>query len=319
MTNQGGDRVPAVLVGLAGSAAGPEGLTAAGLRRRFGDPQQFEVVVGQLWRARWEAVALLVLVLDVHNDAVVAAPLSVDPPAEDEASVVLEPDLTILGQPLTVWAGLARRLPLGVLEQPLDTLRSEVVDHVRSVVAGQPAQPPPGCRAGRRIGSWSEPAADIRAQLHDELETLAAATWVPQPAVPHRSLRDVLGDRLDLAGLAAVLRTSLPEAIDLLKGKRPLTPAQAELLARAAGEPPETLLACTVALPGELIAEVDQPRWRPSAQRRARRTGQHEGQARREIAYGTFAFAARQTGPGGEPSWRDRVARFLTADGDLDG
>ena len=34
-------------------------------------------------------------------------------------------------------------------------------------------------------------------------------------------------------------------------------------------------------------------------------------------AYGTYALAARQTGPAAAPSWRDRVAQVATADGDL--
>jgi hypothetical protein len=324
MTDEGRNEVPAAMLRLAERAAAPQALTAVELGRRFGDLQRIELQAGQLWRARWEDVGLLVLLLDVDGSSYWAAPVTIDPPVEDESSVVLAPATTVLGEPLTVWAGLAQQLPLRVLDQPLDVLSPDVVAYIRSVAAGRTGQAPTGCRAGSRIVSVFQPAAEVRAELQDDLEALAAASWLPQtnaevPRQPGKigDLRDLLGDRPDLRALMEALNAPLPEVLDIIRGRRPLTPTQAEALTEVTGQPAEVLLASVGPLPDALVAEVDHPRWRPVVRRRARRTGQDEARARLELAYGTYALAARQTGPAPAPPWRDRVTRVAAADGDL--
>jgi hypothetical protein len=324
MADEGRNQVPAAILRLAKRAAAPQALTAVQLRRRFGDLQQIELEAGQLWRAQWEDVGLLVLLLDVDGSSCRAAPATVDPPVEDGSSVVLAPATTVLGEALTVWAGLARQLPLRVLDQPLDLLPPDVVAYVRSVAAGQTGPAPTGCRVGSRIVSVLQPAAEARAELQDDLGALAAASWLPQAHADAQlqpgktgDLRDLLGDRPDLPALMGALDTPLPEVLDIIRGRRAPTPAQVDALAGVTGQPAEALLASVGPLPGELVAEVDHPRWRPVVRRRARRTGQDEARARLELAYGTYALAARQTGPAAAPSWRDRVAQVAAADGDL--
>lgn len=324
MTDEGRNQVPAAMLRLAERAAAPQALTAAELRRRFGDLQRIELAAGQLWRARWEDIGLLVLLLDVDGSSCWAAPVTIDPPVEDESSVVLAPATTVLGETLTVSAGLAQQLPLRVLDQPLDVLSPDVIAYIRSVAAGRTGQAPTGCRAGNRIVSVFQPAAEVRAELQDDLGALAAATWLPQKDAevstqPGKTgdLRDLLGDRPDLQALMDALHARLPEVLDIIRGRRPPTPAQADALAEVTGRPAEVLLASAGPLPDELVAEVDHPRWRPVVRRRARRTGQDEARARLELAYGTYALAARQTGPAAAPSWRDRVTHVAAADGDL--
>jgi hypothetical protein len=324
MADEGRNQVPAAILRLAKRANAPQALTAVQLRRRFGDLQRIELEAGQLWRARWEDVGLLALLLDVDGSSCWAAPATVDPPVEDGSSVVLAPATTVLGEALTVWAGLARQLPLRVLDQPLDLLASDVVAYVRSVAAGRTGPAPTGCRVGNRIVSVFQAAAEARAELQDDLEALAAASWLPQAHADAQlqpgntnDLRDLLGDRPDLPALMGALDAPLPEVLDIIRGRRPPTPAQADALAEMTGRPAAALLASVGPLPGELVAEVDHPRWRPVVRRRARRIGRDEARARLELAYGTYALAARQTGPAAAPSWRDRVAQVAAADGDL--
>src|SRR5574341_1147490 len=258
MTESAHEQVPVALRRLAASAVASEALTVDGLRQRFGDPQGLEVAVGQLWRASWDDLTILALLVGVHPAAVTIVPVTVDPAGEDENSLILDAKSTVLGQPVTAWAGLTRRLPLRVLDQLLDVVSDEIVAWCQRIQADRPATLPGGTRLGDRISSPLEPAAEVRAQIEDELELLAAVT----------------------------------------------------------GPPGEVLLASVQPLPDELVAELDHPRWRPAVRRRADRAGRNETHARLEIAYGTYAFAARQTGAATTPSWRERLARYLEAEGD---
>jgi len=319
MTENAHERVPAALQRLAASVAAPEALTVPGLRQRFGDSQGVEVAVGQLWRACWDDVAVLALLVDVQAAAVMVAPVTMDPPGEDENSLILDAKSTVLGQPMTVWGGLARAVPLRVLDQLLDVVADEIVVWCQHIRAGRPAAVPGGARTGDRISSPLEPAAEVRAQLEDELDLLAAASWLPAMdlAAERRSLRQLLGcdrDEQALRLLVATLGVSLPEAVEIVRGRRPLALAQAEALAPVTGQPVE-VLASVEPLPEELAAELDHPRWRPAVRRRTHRASGNEHRTRLEIAYGTYALAARQTGAANRPSWRERLARYLEAEG----
>jgi hypothetical protein len=321
MTERAHEQVPVALRRLAASVVAPEALTADGLRQRFGDPQGVEVAVGQLWRACWGDVAVLALLVDAQPAAVMIVPVTVDPPGEDENSLTLDAKSTVLGQPATAWAGLSREFPLRVLDQLLDVVADEIVVWCQRIQAGRPAAVPAGARLGERISSPLEPAAEVRAQLEDELDLLAAASWLPvmDPAVERRDLRQLLGcdrDEEALRLLVATLGVSLPEAVEIVRGRRPLALAQADALAPVTGQPVEVLLASVEPLPEELVAELDHPRWRPAVRRRAHRASRNETHARLEIAYGAYAFAARQTGAATTPSWRERLARYLEAEGD---
>lgn len=321
MTESAHEQVPVALRRLAASAVASEALTVDGLRQRFGDPQGLEVAVGQLWRASWDDLTILALLVGVHPAAVTIVPVTVDPAGEDENSLILDAKSTVLGQPVTAWAGLTRRLPLRVLDQLLDVVSDEIVAWCQRIQADRPATLPGGTRLGDRISSPLEPAAEVRAQIEDELELLAAAARLPvmDPSAERRNLLQLLGSNRDeatLRVLVATLGVSLPEAVEIARGRRPLALEQAEALAPVTGHPVEVLLASVEPLPDELVAELDHPRWRPAVRRRADRAGRNETHARLEIAYGTYAFAARQTGAATTPSWRERLARYLEAEGD---
>src|SRR6266511_1608277 len=88
-------------------------------------------------------------------------------PGEDVSSLILDAKSTVLGQPMTVWGGLARAVPLRVLDQLLDVVADEIVVWCQHIRAGRPAAVPGGARTGDRISSPLEPAAEVRAQLED--------------------------------------------------------------------------------------------------------------------------------------------------------
>lgn len=119
--------VPQRFLDLAAAVRAPKELSAGGLRARFGDPAEVRLAVGQVWRARWEETSLLVLVLATTDREVNAVPVTIDPPGEDAASLVVDGTRTAFGVESTVWAGLAGPVPLRVLDRVVDLWEPDLV------------------------------------------------------------------------------------------------------------------------------------------------------------------------------------------------
>lgn len=304
--------VPQRFLDLARQAAGPAALSEEGLRERFGEPTSVEIEAGQVWRARWEHLHLLVLVLAIDGREVQAAPVTIDPPAEDDHSLIVDGTSTVFGVDATVWAGLTTVVPVRVLDRLLDVWDKETVCWATDTVRGRQASVPVGARQGHDPRSELDPAALFRAELADDLELLRQAPALPveNPGAKHRDLAAILGDKLDLGLLCSSLNMSQPQVMKLLRGQIPLTDDQVELIAHVTALPAEQVRAAVRPLPLELVATVEHPRWRQAWVKRAQRREVSEDEARRSAAYGTFALAARETG-GREPNWNERLRQFL--------
>jgi len=309
MSNLG---VPQRFLDLAEQARGPRALSEEGLREHFGEPAKVEIEAGQVWRVHWGEVSALVLVLVVEDRDVLVAPVMIDPPAEDDRSVVLEGSFTAFGVQATVWAGLTSAIPIRVLDRPVDEWSEVLVRWVTLTAQGLPSAIPSGTRQGREIQSELDPAALIRAELADDLESLRQAPGLPvaTTGVTHRDLASLLGNNLDLAGLCSSLGLRQSEVMRILRGQTPLTPDQVEIVARVTGLSSKGIASTVRPLPLGLVVTVEHPRWRPIWARRAQRLHIGEDQARLTVGYGVFALAARETG-GGEPDWNQRLRQFL--------
>ena len=101
--------VPERFLDLVRQARGPQALSDDGLRERFGEPDEVEIEVGQVWRARWDEASVLVLIVAFAGQDVLVAPVTIDLPAEDDHTLVLEGSSTAFGVDSTVWAGLTNR------------------------------------------------------------------------------------------------------------------------------------------------------------------------------------------------------------------
>lgn len=312
--------IPQRLRDLAYRARAPHGLSEEGLRERFGDPADLDIQVGQVWRTRWEDISLLVLIVVVEDRDVTAAPVTIDPPAEDDHSVVLEGSGTVFGVDTTVWAGLTGTLPIRVLERPVDAWSDEVVRWTRRTAEGRSGDAPAGARRGHAISSDLDPAALIRAELADDIEALRQAPGLPTAVTGEqpRGLASLLSGKLDLASLGSALDLPQPEVMKILRSKTPLTAKQIEAVAQVTSLPAEQVAASVRPLPLGLVVKMEHPRWRRTWQERAQMHRVSETQARLAGSYGAFALAARQTG-GGEPDWDERLRQFLREDSDTDG
>jgi hypothetical protein len=291
--------VPPELLALAESTAAPQ-LTDRALDYRFGRRSTWIPAAGQLWRAVREDVTALVLLLAVHAETVTAAPVTFEASEADADTLGL--DGTALGVPITVWIDLRRLLPLSVLDRPVDDLGVDVVH--RAVQQSDDGGGTPDSELA---------AADVRAELEDDLAILAEAPTGIAPAPAPAEAEAVAGidlDALDPAALdeaAARLAVPLPVLLDLIDGKRPPTPAEAEVLQEVLGAAPTANPP-----PVALVVELAQPRWRGLVRQHRRRGHPTEDTARRAVAYEVAAVAARQTG-GQEPSWPDRIRRWAQA------
>lgn len=304
--------VPKRLLDLVTRTAPAHGLSPSGLRDRFGDPSKIDVEVGQVWRVRWDRVTVLVLVASVGRRDVRGLPVTIDPPAEDEQCIVLEPALTAFAVPVTAWCGLARSIPTRVLDVLVDAWPTDIVRHV--VNGPATALWPAGMRKGHPVESQLDQQCEMRAELVDDLDKLCAAPGLPveSPGDPPRSLATVLGT-VDLAALCTALELRQPAVMRLLRGTTPPTPRQVAIIAEVTGVPADTIAACVRPVPEALVVEAEHPRWRSTWRRRAQRLAAGEAEVRLDSCYQAIALAARQTGAT-QPDWRARLHEVLRDD-----
>lgn len=314
--------VPEHVLRAGAAAAAPPGLLAA-LRSAEATAPLPDPVRRQLWRARWGAVAQLVLVLEVNGaGTAVAAPVTTDPPGADEHSVVLDSGLTVLGCPVTVWGGLAAEIPFFVFDAPLGEVAPAVTTAAEHVPADGQVMLPDGVSVGAPAEPLFSPVAGVRAGLADVLEELRSAAWAPLAVPDGRPLRELLKGHPAVPALMKELAESLglktPEVIGLMNGIRAVPPEQVPIIAQIAGLAERDVQSAVAPLPDALVRELGRPRWRKAIRDRVPRGGP-EAPVRLAVAYGSLALAARQTGPASADPWPQRIGHYLAThqpDGD---
>jgi hypothetical protein len=259
---------------------------------------------GQLWRARWEDQVEIVLVTATAPGRVQVVPVTLDLGYEDDETLVVPPDSGPLGVSFLIWRGLARDLPLRVLDRYLGSPREGL-----RTAAELAAAATGGAGTGTAITSATDPRSEYRARLEDGLDSLAAASWAPRGTGELGAL--LQADGQGPATLIALLGITPQQALALLRGQAPLSPSQADLVAQVTDRPVAELIAANPALPTELVSRLDQPRRRRQVQQLAARRGTGEIDAWRQAGYETFALAARQTGDRESRAWDERLDRYF--------
>ncbi len=289
------DRLSAAL----GAYRAPEPLLAA-----LDRAQQLDIVTGQLWRARTDGAALVVLVLTDFvsgtGEVVVATPGEA-PPEGSSADHLVE--ITRVFRSLTVWPGLRGPLNQRVLDVMLEHSAASTA-LATSVRSGRLSTEPL---------EVTDPGVELVAELHDDFEALQHARAVPVRSADAPALAAQLpGDpREQLTALMQLLAVPQHLAMDLLRGRRELTSDQArtleqglELSSGSLPQPDGVELA--------LAVEVEHPRWREAARQRAAQRGVSEAEARTSLAVEAYALAARESGT--TPDWRQRLALIVAGD-----
>jgi hypothetical protein len=259
------------------------------------DPSQ-DPLPGDLWRVAWDTTTLLVLVVGLNESEPAVAPISLDPPAGDERTMVLPADSHILGVPAAAWVGLTHTVPLRVFDARLGRIQPHFLATARSILGdGEPSEQGE-VATGEPITSPFSQQAGVRADLEDGLERLVAATWAPPKTTPTQSIPDLLTGRADLEDLQQALGATPGHAWQLWCGERAIEPDEAETLGQRFGVSADALLA-TASLPGDLVAELDRPAWRPELRIRKAALHLDDRRVRLEAAYGCLV-PARTTGAG---------------------
>ncbi|MFL0293720.1 hypothetical protein ACJH6J_22085 [Mycobacterium sp. SMC-18] len=300
------------LLELARNAAVPHPLTNEGRHARFGDGRDQVLRRGQVWRAQWDEVTVLVLLAETSSTDVDVIPVTVDPDAADSTALVLDPSLTAFGVETTLWINLRTRLPLRVLDEIIDEFPADLMNEV---IDDPQVDLPRGVRKGPPAASVFDPSKQIRAEIEDDLSDLQASPQLPVEggsATTPPTLASILGKNVNLGALVDALGPcglNQSDVMSVLKGKRFLTPDLVDAIASVTDISRAAIAEAVTPLPAELVEEVDHPRWRSMWRDWAHRDGLDESTARLRGTYELYALAARQTGAQ-KPDWAARLAQF---------
>lgn len=240
------------------------------------------LAVGQIWRARWNRHVQMVVIIGADHQ-ITALPLSLDPDYADSTTTCISAEANPLGIPVTAWSGLATTLPAVVLDHFAGQL-----DHDAAA-----ALAPPQTAAGEDP-SASEQVRMYRALLEDAMEELSAARWYEDGSGELSRTLQQAG--LEVRDVADLLGTTPQKALAIWRGRMPVTLEEAERLAPLMGESAEELLTKNPMPPSDLVGCLDDLGRRRQILVYAAKRGIDVPTAYRDLAYQTWALAARQTG-----------------------
>lgn len=262
---------------------------------------------GQVWRARWESSALLVLLVEVQRATVLACPITSDVAGSNSSAFVVPETRSSLQTPLVTWVELRRQLPVRVLDRCLGEMQSEVVE---AVAANTHDERLP---RGRLAVHGTDPSLQEQARLEDRLDELAAAAWAPVGIGGLKDLFDATG--VSLAQVRQLPGVPDGDALSVRRGDRPLDAPQIEALVARTGVTADRWWEANPQLPEALIAALDRPAARAKVVALAAEGRRSEIAAWRSVAYDVFSLAARQTGEATEPNWEGRLGQYFAGRG----
>lgn len=244
---------------------------------------------GQVWRASWDSVTSLVVVLSVSDASVLVAPIFTD----FDALVFEDGEI----------ADFAGRAAL-VLRRHARPIAPLILDALFGAVSFP-----------EHAGTNAEIDAELEHDMTEPLDKLA--DWSA-----HGEGNGTLRERLQASGvtagqIAAALNEPLAVAAQIFRNARPVTPNQAEILAHTIPLTADEILEANPTLPIEWQRELQASTYRNPIRALARQRHKTDSDTWRSVAYGAFALAARQ-GNGRTPeSMRARIESYLQSE--LDG
>lgn len=300
------------------------------LAERFRVPQKLREAVlnaaapppaaGQLWRAEDGSVASLGLLVSVRTSEdrlpdVLLCPLTFD--IEDSmgsGSGVVVASSVLGNVESRLWPGLASWLPLAVLDHLLDGGHGFLPAAGQVEEAARAAADDSGSATVLldRMDAFSG-AAQALAKLADDMSALASSPRlaIAAPDTNGAALMDALpasgADKIRT--FMNVLGVNGPNAIAVLRGRRPLTEEETAQVRRHVGLGAQDVQ--HQGFPLALAAELEQPRWRRPLLQAYQAADLVS--ARASAAAGVYGLAARDSAA--KPNWAERIERYLQAGG----
>ncbi|MFC4144815.1 hypothetical protein ACFO0M_00955 [Micromonospora mangrovi] len=292
-----------------------------------------DVMVGQLWRLRWQDVTELALVVDVDRWWVTVAPVTTDVSAADEFSLILPTTASVLNTEFAVCFSLESTVPLFVFDREITPASRPMLDEAKAA-----AQiPPPETirdvwRAWRRgvagpahltYGTSVDEADLDRRELRNAVaagftQLASAAACVPGDPVGDvvPLLQQVKSLRLPPDQLTARSGLDMNVFLRIKKGGR-VTRSEAAQLAQLLNTDTRTVLDANPPFDDALIAEVSRPTHRASLRLLAG-THSSEDEQRWEMAETVAPQAARAVSTAkpsdsgaGRTDWAAKVSVYL--------
>lgn len=257
---------------------------------------------GQLWRAEWEGTACLVVVSGERAGRTIPVVAASSDDVGDETAIVAD---TKNGMTLCIWTGVTRTIKTFTLDSRIGNLTSHSLDQLA------------GATADTQHGAWAPITSNlddrvlIRTDLEEKLDLLSESEWIPVSGGEAPTLACVAKEAgVKPSQIARRLNITSGDARRLLQGKREPSEAEAHILTDILGLTP----IAAAQFDDGLVAELDQPGFRPPLRLIAHRThGGDEMAARRAFAGEVMGLAARHRQR--EPrNWAVLIRELLDAD-----
>jgi len=252
--------------------------------------------VGDVWRATWDDVGEIVLVVRVDADYPYAAPVVVAAPEPDSTSYLWPATDNPFGSDASVFVSFASPLPPCVFDEWLTD--------------------------GPKLTGWTAPSRqrpDIaqlswRAHLLAAMAELATATWIEAEDREPQRLSEALAEAGLTTSAAARALGLQPRDLTLVnRGKRGLSDQELERLAELGVTTQRLLRRPNVDT--NLARDLDRPRWKPAVRREMRKRMLDEARTRSSVALEAQQLAARvsKEAPTAARDWTPLIAMVLGA------
>ncbi|KAB1909016.1 hypothetical protein F8279_04775 [Micromonospora sp. AMSO1212t] len=272
------------------------------LFRRINTPRNAVPAAGQCWSIRWDDAKLIAVISAVFDDFILAFPATVADHTSDGQT--LSTRLADLDVNLTIWWGTETGLGYQTLDSYLgDALDSERCEQLREKfiqgVADESISTDDGIERAEII-------AEAFGCLSDE-------EWSQDPELADApNLSAMLQDPdLKPSALARILRTSLPDALAVIRGDRALRADEALTLGKETGISLRLTAGPLTERLRELVRVLNDPIRKQLIRELAETRGEDERVARLHIVRDVRPAAARQTRNVEVPDWETRVDLYL--------
>ncbi|ROS48782.1 hypothetical protein [Frigoribacterium sp. PhB118] len=255
---------------------------------------------GDIWRALWDGVAILVLVGSVDDNLpnrVHGVPVDIGDEEADDSSIILPADVTTFALPVTVWPDLATDFASLIFDRRVGDIRDgfETLDKVTKLG-----------KRGRPILRDTSPRSHAKRIRGLSVDILHDAAQLPSGS---GTLQTLLAT-LPMATIADALEGNRALAVKIKRGTAAVDAAQAAILASLIGTSTQAVLDANPHAPADFSMEVTNPRHSELLRAVASSRTETESEAFTQMTQSVLALAAR-----GEhrdrADWAGRVDTYL--------